>query len=146
MSQHEKAPPGCEPAGGGVYAITDLDAFLDAIRPAVEAGLAHVRDAEAQRSGEGWSGRMTCEACPVQIEGEVDGLPFYFRARWESWSFTVAAQPGGNAISGPLAFGLTGEAEDVGGMAGSWMPHSEVWRHIEEGIAALRAQRPKADA
>lgn len=29
--------------------------------------------------------------CPVQAEGMIDGLPFYFRARNNSWSFSVAA-------------------------------------------------------
>ena len=34
--------------------------------------------------------RMTCEACPVQIEGSIDGLYLYFRARWDSWRLAIA--------------------------------------------------------
>jgi hypothetical protein len=28
---------------------------------------------------------------PVQGEGTVDGKPFYLRARWDEWSFSVAS-------------------------------------------------------
>jgi len=28
--------------------------------------------------------------CPVQGCGTVDGYPWYFRARWESWSMEIA--------------------------------------------------------
>ncbi len=85
-SDTPKAPPGCEPIeGGAAYQITDGEAFLDAIRPAVEAGLAHAEDDATERSGDGWSGTITCPACPVQIEGEADGMCFYFRARWDAW-------------------------------------------------------------
>jgi hypothetical protein len=26
--------------------------------------------------------QMTCSACPVQVEGQIDGLALYFRSRW----------------------------------------------------------------
>lgn len=31
--------------------------------------------------------------CPVQAEGTVDGVPFYFRARHRHWTFTAGADP-----------------------------------------------------
>lgn len=31
--------------------------------------------------------RMTCIACPVQIEGSIDGVPIYFRARGAGETF-----------------------------------------------------------
>lgn len=34
--------------------------------------------------------KLTCGACPVQLEGTIFGYPAYFRARWGSWSLTVA--------------------------------------------------------
>jgi hypothetical protein len=34
--------------------------------------------------------RLTFDACPVQIEGEIDGLALYFRARWSSWRLAIA--------------------------------------------------------
>ena len=33
--------------------------------------------------------RMTCEACPVQVEGTVDGNGLYFRARWDACRIPV---------------------------------------------------------
>lgn len=44
---------------------------------------------------------VTCGACPLQIEGSISEHPFYFRARWESWSLGVCvpgpeADPVGN--------------------------------------------------
>lgn len=32
----------------------------------------------------------TCDAGPVQYEGTIEGKFFYFRARHDEWSFTVA--------------------------------------------------------
>jgi len=33
--------------------------------------------------------------CPVQGEGFVGGIPFYFRSRWDRWSFSVGQDPVG---------------------------------------------------
>ncbi len=40
----------------------------------------------------------TCEGSPVQYEGDVDGYPCYFRARWGHWAFTIVA-PGDSPVS-----------------------------------------------
>ena len=40
---------------------------------------------------------MTCQYCPVQYEGTVDGNPAYFRARWSSWSFSIT-KPGTSPV------------------------------------------------
>ena len=37
--------------------------------------------------------KLTCPGCPVQFEGTVDGHPWYFRARYQSWSFQIAESP-----------------------------------------------------
>jgi len=144
-SDTPKAPPGCEPIeGGAAYQITDGEAFLDAIRPAVEAGLAHVEDDATERSGDGWSGTITCPACPVQIEGAVDGMRFYYRARWDAWSFGVG-HTSDDAIRARHedvrdGWSTGGEAEGDDAFLGSWMPHSEAWRHVIESIAAWRTR------
>lgn len=41
--------------------------------------------------------------CPVQADGYVDTLPFYFRARGEHWSLQVAADPDGDAVGAGVA-------------------------------------------
>ena len=142
MVDSNKPPPGCEPLeGGAVYQITDFKAFSDAIRPSIERNTALATDAEAERSGEGWSGSIF-GFCPVQGEGHIDGLPWYFRARGEHWSFSVAATPDGDPVDALFDRGrgwsTTGEAEGTEAFAGSWMPYSEAWRHIEASIVAWR--------
>lgn len=39
--------------------------------------------------------RFTGTAAPVQAEGDIDGVPFYFRSRGHEWTFGAAdgAQP-----------------------------------------------------
>ncbi len=41
----------------------------------------------------GLVGEFTCTACPVQAEGSIASRPFYFRARWDRWSFAVSPSP-----------------------------------------------------
>lgn len=36
--------------------------------------------------------------CPVQAEGRLNGLPFYFRSRGGSWALHVASTPEGDAL------------------------------------------------
>lgn len=31
--------------------------------------------------------------CPVQAEGTINGVPFYFRARHEHWSLSIGEDP-----------------------------------------------------
>lgn len=33
--------------------------------------------------------RVTCPAAPLQIDGNVSGVPFYFRARHDKWRLEV---------------------------------------------------------
>jgi hypothetical protein len=39
-----------------------------------------------------------CGLCPVQAEGTINGLPFYFRSRGASWSLSIAATPDGDPL------------------------------------------------
>lgn len=50
----------------------------------------------------------TCDACPEQYEGTVDGNPAYFRLRHSSWRFCIA-KPGGD----PIGQGLPGIVREV---------------------------------
>jgi hypothetical protein len=38
-------------------------------------------------------------ACPVQGEGNIDGLPLYFRARGDHWSLRIAQHVNGDPVS-----------------------------------------------
>lgn len=42
--------------------------------------------------------QFTCIAAPVQAEGTVAGHPYYFRARGEIWSFTIAEMLDGDPV------------------------------------------------
>jgi hypothetical protein len=47
--------------------------------------------------GENLSGTLN-GYCPVQGKGHADGHPWYFRARWDSWSFSMSDDINGNPI------------------------------------------------
>lgn len=36
--------------------------------------------------------------CPVQAEGKINGLPFYFRSRGAHWSLSIAKTETGDAL------------------------------------------------
>lgn len=42
-----------------------------------------------------WIGR----ACPVQAEGTINGVPFYFRARGQSWKIGIGNNPAAVAMN-----------------------------------------------
>jgi len=32
-------------------------------------------------------------SAPVQADGTINGFPFYFRARWDEWTFSISENP-----------------------------------------------------
>jgi hypothetical protein len=106
---------------------------------AVRASSAKATNAPTFREGAGWSG-MLCGFCPVQGYGNVDGLNWYFRARYDAWSFEVWASPFGEDGRLPAgdpcwsAEGSYGETD----FDASWMPFSHAWGRIEASILAGR--------
>lgn len=80
---------------------------------------------------------FTCTVAPVQAEGTVAGHAFYFRARGNTWEFTVAEREGDD----PAEFG---EADVTAGrawyrsgtlpgrFAASWMPIEDAKAVINE--------------
>lgn len=111
-----------------------------AVADALNATCAELEDAPAERSGEGWSGAIG-GFCPVQGLGTVDGLHWYFRARWESWRFEVWREPFGPHGSLPASEPMwRAEAEyDQGDGDASWMRRSHAWQYIEASIETGRA-------
>lgn len=109
----------------------------------VQAALDAQEDAPWSQSGEGWSGEMTCGACPVQIEGEVDGMAFYFRARHGEWSMGIAAtaeraiQCRHGLEDPPTPGEWSCEGDDP---EGGFMRHSEAWGLVRESIRRWRAE------
>jgi hypothetical protein len=91
----------------------------------------------------GLQAKVTCEACPLQIEGTIDGFAFYFRARHRHWTMGI----GGDPVDEPL-WHMGGPWGD-GPFAAGWMPEEtgraivlkccELWR-------VARGGRPEAGA
>lgn len=74
--------------------------------------------------------------CPVQIEGEVDGNWFHFRARGEHWQFEVAANES-EWLADNLLFRIEKQYGSEPYSAG-WMPLHEAFGFVAEAIAAFR--------
>lgn len=101
----------------------------------IRARVAEVEDAPGERTGGGWKGSVGGQ-CPVQGEGTVDGLSWYFRARHDEWSFEVWRGPfreDGELPIGDPIWSARGEANDA-----SWMRMSEAWSLIEAAIETGR--------
>jgi hypothetical protein len=91
---------------------------------------------------------FSCDAAPVQAEGMLDGHPFYFRARGDCWSFSLAEAPGvdpADLDSAERAVGrgyfLSEPYGATGSFAASYMPLSEARHHISDCIRRYRAAR-----
>lgn len=82
MASSEPLPPGLIPV---TVEMLDPNGPL---ATHVRTESAKARDASPDKSGEGWEGSID-GFCPVQGQGTVDGLNWYFRARHSAWSFEV---------------------------------------------------------
>ena len=74
--------------------------------------------------------------CPVQAEGTIDGLPFYFRARGIHWRIGI----GGSPVSKP-AWGY-GESYGTGPFEAGWMSEDEAKAFIEKAVSLYRSGYP----
>jgi len=80
--------------------------------------------------------RMTCEACPVQIEGSIDELHLYFRARWDSWSLAIAQTPELAVRASRMADAIFYHQACV--FDGSWMEPEQVDQALRACLSAYR--------
>ena len=88
-------------------------------------------------------GHFTSSSAPVQAEGFVAGIPFYFRARHTSWSFAVAsgAQADPVLVSCPTeGFLLTGTVPG-GQAAASYLSLQDATAIIRSSAIAYLNQR-----
>lgn len=115
-----------------------VDAFnaWGTVRKAINESIEKCEDALPTRESVGWQGSIY-GFCPVQGTGTVDGLCWYFRARFGEWTFTVWNEQFtsvGEIPSTPPRWETAGEHEDA-----SWMKYSEAWKCIEDSIASGRS-------
>jgi len=90
--------------------------------------------------------RFTCDAAPVQAEGTLDGHPFYFRARGDHWTFSLAEEPGLDPVyidSAESAVGrgyfLAAQYGAPGSFAAGYMAPAEARDLIGECVRRYRA-------
>ena len=77
---------------------------------------------------------------PVQGDGEVDGYPWYFRARGTHWALSVAEVAGDPVQAGwgsQPGWHVACEY-GTGPFDASWMPHEEAVEFIGQALAAWR--------
>ncbi len=72
--------------------------------------------------------KVTCMACPVQIEGEIGNKHLYFRARWEHWRLTIA-DTFDDAVCGKNT-AYYKEEEYGGAFDASWMQPEDVSKEV----------------
>ena len=98
-----------------------------------------LEDAPDTKDGQGWAGTIY-GFCPVQGHGKLDDVYWYFRARWDDWTFDV--------YSAPCDDELPDQDKFLGYFDGSyanasWMKYSDAWRIIEDQITAWRSRADK---
>ncbi|NRD65812.1 hypothetical protein HRD49_29080 [Corallococcus exiguus] len=92
--------------------------------------------------GEGWSG-IFYGSTPVEGFGEVDGRPFYFRARWETWWLAIA-EPRQDPLliyAEEISGWIHDEDWPGGKFAAGYMSMEEVRLCMERGIALFRSRQ-----
>jgi hypothetical protein len=90
--------------------------------------------------------KLTCMECPVQIEGEIDGLALYFRSRWESWRLSIATDRD-SAIRAHRIADATFYHESCAGLSAfdaSWMEPAQLDKALRACLAAFREGKPHA--
>lgn len=79
--------------------------------------------------------------CPVQAEGTIGGVEFYFRARGVHWSMSIG---GPDVVLSPDWYHQ--EEWGDGPFAAGWMPEDVAREMMRKAFAMYRAARPTAPA
>ena len=82
-------------------------------------------------SGKGWTGRVTCDAMPVEVVGTIGDCPFYFRSRTWKWSISIC-EPGQDPVGYPY-FDWDEWGENL--YDASHMPHTDAIAIINRCVA-----------
>lgn len=79
--------------------------------------------------------------CPVQAEGTVNGIPFYFRARGEWWTFGIGDDPVGITMGEAEGFYRECHYSPGDTYAAGWMPQDEAKAAIRRCILEYLRER-----
>ena len=79
---------------------------------------------------------------PVQVEGSIDGMRFYFRARFNAWSISIHETATGDYMTWPDdEFWRHEEFYGESGYDASHMPDEDVLAAIMTAAGAYRSQK-----
>lgn len=84
--------------------------------------------------------------CPVQVEGTVNGHPFYFRARWDEWSFSISLNPDVDVVGMTSSEGGFYREEKYGmhrHYAASYMPDEDIETTIRQCAHEFITEHPE---
>lgn len=85
--------------------------------------------------------KVTCTGFPLQIEGTIDGVPFYFRARYDEWGMGIGGSDPASPVMAP-AWSMVGPWGEKGSSDASTMEEAagiEIVKRCAELWRALRA-------
>lgn len=85
-------------------------------------------------SGDNWEGHLAGWV-PVQGYGTIDGRPWYFRARYNGWSLSIAENPDDSAVNVRWNKVSGWYYEDDYGeelFEAGWMPYKVAWGFIKD--------------
>lgn len=77
--------------------------------------------------------------CPVQAEGMIDGVPFYFRARGKRWSLEIG--PNASIIESEWSHSEKYSDKEY---AAGWMSVDEAKALIAKGAEIYRTEKAQA--
>lgn len=126
---------------GGLYEITDLKGFLDALGAHLKPMFAEQHEvweregppAEARAAEMGITIACIGGNCPVQAEGTFDGHEFYFRARGDAWSVDIGPEETWHGNGCWSTGGTYGSGFDAG-----WMHRHEALGFICQAVDTYR--------
>ena len=116
------------------------DADFQALRASMQARYDNFqRVIETINAEYGCSLRMTCEACPVQVEGTIDGNGLYFRARWDAWRLTIAETVKQAISAGRSTDAIFFHESCAGVFDGSWLEPEQLETVLLACLTAYRS-------
>ena len=122
-----------------------LQRLSQGLAPAIEARAPRLQTARTNLDLLGYSAEITCEACPLQIEGTLpNGERFYFRARWDRASLEIGSRedPDSHALFDHPERTWRRSVADWTAPEASWLDPPEAVRLLMEWVRDFRQGAP----
>ena len=83
--------------------------------------------------------------CPVQADGSINGFPFYFRARGDQWTLSIAHKESRDPVDVSCGFAEGWRYREAYGEEDSfdagWMEHEEALKFIHEAAEVFHKEK-----